>query len=165
MSPDHPTERELAAAIDFGHDVARRVAGAPYVPPAYQRKAPMIYRIEQALVSRWLVRSAYRRGFKVDPTKCTACGQCMATCPSGNIGKDRQGRPVSGRNCLCCLWCEMKCPEEAIATAFSRPPVRAIARPFVRYNVRHWTRESGLGHIRVIQRRGETVRVDGRVHE
>lgn len=160
FSPEHPSLDELAQAEGFGREIADRVAGAPYAPPPYEARAPLIYRIERALVSRWLVRGVYSRLFKVDPAKCTTCGQCMEICPTRNIGKDDCGRPVWGRDCLYCQWCEMKCPEEAIASAFSRLPIRALARPFVRYNVHHWAREPGLDHVRVIQRRGETVRIE-----
>jgi flavodoxin/Pyruvate/2-oxoacid:ferredoxin oxidoreductase delta subunit len=158
FSPDHPTQSDLARAKGFGRESAGRVSGASFAPPLYEPKAPLIFRIERALVSRWLVEGVCSCLFKVDPAKCTACGQCMATCPTGNIDEDWNGRPDWGRNCLGCLWCEMKCPEEAIVSAFGRLTVRAIAKPLIRYNVRHWALEPGLDHIRVTQRRGQTVR-------
>ena len=73
------------------------------------------------MASRWLIEHFYSRLFRVDPSKCTACGLCMDVCPTSNITKDALGRPQWDRRCLACLSCEMKCPEEAITSAVSRP--------------------------------------------
>lgn len=160
FSPDHPSESELLEAKRFGESVAERVAGKPYAQPPYEPKPPLIYRLEKSLASRWLIEHFYSRLFRVDPSKCTACGLCMEVCPTSNITKDALGRPQWDRRCLACLSCEMKCPEEAITSAVGRPFPGALIDPFFRYNVRRWVREGDLDYVRVVHRRGETRRVD-----
>ena len=160
FSPDHPTESELLEAKQFGESVAERVMGKLHAPPAYEPKPPIIYRLEKSLASQWLVEHFYSRLFRVDSSKCTACGLCMEVCPTSNITKDALGRPQWGRRCLMCLSCEMKCPEEAIASALSRPFPGALVRPFFRYNAHRWVREGDLDYVRVVHRRGETRRLD-----
>jgi NAD-dependent dihydropyrimidine dehydrogenase PreA subunit len=160
FSPDHPSESELREAKQFGESLAERVAGKPYVPPPYEPKPPLIYRLEKFLASRWLIEHFYSRLFRVDPSKCTACGLCMEVCPTSNITKDALGRPQWDRRCLACLSCEMKCPEEAIISAVSRPFPGALIHSLFRYNVRRWVREGDLDYVRVVHRRGETRRVD-----
>jgi hypothetical protein len=53
----------------------------------------------------------------------------------------------------------MKCAEEAITSAISRPFPEALIRPFFRYNVHRWVREGDLDYVRVVHRRGETRRI------
>jgi flavodoxin/Pyruvate/2-oxoacid:ferredoxin oxidoreductase delta subunit len=159
FSPDRPSEGELVEAKAFGEALAARAAGAPYVRPPLEPKPPLIYRLERLLASRWLMEHFYRRLFRVDPLKCTACGLCMEACPTGNITKNARGRPQWGRRCLVCLNCEMSCPEEAITSALSRPFPGALLRWVFRYNVRRWVREGELKYVRVIHRRGELRRL------
>ena len=92
--------------------------------------------------------------------RITACGLCMEICPTRNIAKDQHGHPLWGRDCLLCLSCEMKCPEDAVASFISRPVFRTLIRPFLRYNVTRWVTEPDLEHVRVIHRHGETERLD-----
>jgi hypothetical protein len=54
----------------------------------------------------------------------------------------------------------MKCPEEAIVSALSRPFLGALLRPFFRYNVHRWVREGDLDYVRVVHRRGEIKNSD-----
>lgn len=159
FSPDRPSESELLEAKQFAESVAERVAGKPYARASYEPKPPFIYRLEKSLASRWLIEHFYSRLFRVDPSKCTACGLCMDVCPTSNITKDALGRPQWDRRCLACLSCEMKCPEEAITSAVSRPFPGALIRLFFRYNVQRWVREGDLDYVRVVHRRGETHRV------
>ncbi len=159
FSPNHPSESELLEAKRFAESVAERVAGKPYARPPYEPKPPSIYRLEKSLASRWLIEHFYSRLFRVDASTCTSCGLCMEVCPTSNITKDARGRPQWDRRCLMCLSCEMKCPEEAIASALSRPFPGALLRPFFRYNAHRWVREGDLDYVRVLQRRGETRRV------
>jgi len=159
FSPDRPSESELLEAEHFGESVADRVAGKPYAPPSYEPRPPFIHRLEKALASRWLIEHFYTRLFRVDTSKCTACGLCMEVCPTANITKDALGRPVWDRRCVMCLSCEMKCPEEAITSALSRPLLGAPLRPFFRYNARRWAREGDLDYVRVVRRRGEIHRI------
>jgi len=159
FSPNHPSDSELLEAKQFGESVAKRVAGKPYAQPPYEPKPPGIYGLEKFLASSWLIEHFYSRLFRVDPSKCTACGLCMEVCPTSNITKDALGRPQWDRRCLECLSCEMKCPEEAITSALSRPFPGALLRFFFRYNVHRWVREGDLDYVRVVHRHGETHRV------
>lgn len=156
FSAGHPTAAELASAQAFGTEVAARAAGKAYTPPSFGAKPPLIYRVERLLASRWLIQHVYRRLFKVDHAKCTACGLCMDNCPTSNITRDDRGHPLWGRECLGCFSCEKDCPEEAITSILSRPLLRVLVHPFVRYNVRTWPRDPALDYARVIHRRGKT---------
>lgn len=160
FSAGHPTSADLLEAERFGTAVAECVAGVPYVPPRAAAKPPLIYRLERFVASRWLVRNVYSRFFKLDHSKCTACGLCMERCPTSNITRDKQGHPRWGRECLGCFGCEKDCPEEAITSFISRPLTRLLVRPFFLYNCRTWRREPTSDHVRVIQRRGKTERVE-----
>ena len=159
FSPDRPSEDELVAARRFGEALAARVAGAPYVRPEFEPRPPMIYRLERLLANRWLMEHFYSRLFRVDPAKCTACGQCMHVCPTANITRDAHGLPQWDRRCLVCLSCEMTCPEEAITSALSRPLPGALLRSVFRYDVRRWVREGELSYVRVVHRRGAIRRL------
>ena len=159
FSPDRPSEHELLEAKTFGEAVAARAAGAPYDRPPLESKPPLIYRLERLLASRWLMEHFYSRLFRVDSSKCTACGLCVDICPTGNITRDPHGFPKWDRRCLVCLSCEMKCPEEAIISALSRPLPGALLRLVFRYDVRRWVREGELMYVRVIHRRGAIRRL------
>ena len=152
FSPDHPTAEEMAQAEAFGQQVAAHVAGKQYLRPKDDRPPSMVYRLERFLTNRWLARQVYSRLFKVDAKNCTACGVCAKLCPTGNITEDQNGRPVWGRDCLLCLTCELKCPEEAIISLASWP----LFRPFTTYNVRRAFQDQSLDHVRVIHSHGRT---------
>jgi ferredoxin/flavodoxin len=155
FSPDHPTAEELASAEAFGRDVATRMAGEVYVKQKYDPASGLMYRLERALVSRWLVSKLYSRMFRLDVDACTACGLCAELCPTGNITQDEDGHPVWGRDCLLCLNCEMKCPQDAIAS----PVTSLLFRPTMIYNVHHAMRDKSLGRVRVTHSHGRTERV------
>ncbi|MGH9087693.1 MAG: 4Fe-4S binding protein [Acidimicrobiales bacterium] len=54
--------------------------------------------------------------------RCTACGACLATCPTGAL-LPAPGRPlVVDRRCTGCLECVEICPRGAIAEVPSRLP-------------------------------------------
>jgi flavodoxin/NAD-dependent dihydropyrimidine dehydrogenase PreA subunit len=159
FSPNHPTAADLEAATAFGLKTAEYVESGGYEPRPDEPAPAAIYRLERLLLSRWLVEHVYSRLFRVDQLKCTACSVCVETCPTGNIRKDRAGRPVWGRNCLLCMSCEMDCPEEAVSSFITRPATRWLARLFLRYHVRHWRRDSALKYARVSHERGETRRL------
>jgi flavodoxin/Fe-S-cluster-containing hydrogenase component 2 len=159
FSPDHPCAEELDRATAFGAAVGRRADEGEHLPTTYESKPPLVYRIERAATSRWLVEQVYSRLFVVDPGRCTACGLCMETCPTKNIEKDEHGHPRWGRRCLYCLSCEMNCPEDAIRSVISRPVLRTLVRPLLRYNVTHWAREPDLDHVRVVHKHGRTERL------
>ena len=155
FSPDHPTAEELAQAEAFGREVAARVDGKQYVRREDDRPLSMIYRLERFLQNRWMTRNFYSRLFRVDAKKCNACGLCVELCPTGNITEGKGGLPVWGRNCLLCLTCQLKCPEEAITS----PSSSTLFRPFMMYNVRRASRDPSLDYVRVKHSFGRTQRM------
>lgn len=53
----------------------------------------------------------------IDPDKCSACGECIETCPAQILSAGEDGKTeVSGdpADCLGCDSCVTVCPEEAI---------------------------------------------------
>jgi flavodoxin/ferredoxin len=148
FSPGHPVDGELAQAETFGRDVAAHVVGRQYIRPEDDPSPSMIYRLERFSLGRWFTRQVYTRLFSVDKDKCTACGLCMELCPVGNITEGKGRRPVWGRNCLLCLTCELKCPEEAISSPVSWP----LIRPFMIYNTRCASRDPSIEHVRIDRR-------------
>jgi len=156
FSPDHPTVEELAQSEAFGRQVAAHLAGKQYARPEDDRPPSMVYRLERFLTNRWLIKQMYSRLFRVDADKCTACGLCTKLCPTGNITENKGGRPVWGRDCLLCLTCEIKCPQDAITS----PVSWLLFRPFMIYNVRHASRDPSLDHVRVIHSRGRTQLIE-----
>jgi Pyruvate/2-oxoacid:ferredoxin oxidoreductase delta subunit/flavodoxin len=155
FSPDHPTTEELTQAEEFGRNVACRMAGQEYIKPEDDPEPAIMYRLERFLLSRWLVRRVYRRLFRVNRERCTACGLCMTQCPTGNITENKEGRPVWGRSCLLCLNCEMKCPQDAITSPVSWP----LFRPGMMYNVHYASQDPSIDHVRVGHSRGRTKRM------
>lgn len=154
FSLDHPTEEELAQAKEFGSAVAARVAGEEYIKPESDPSPGAVYRFERFSTNRWLVEQLYSRLFRLDKAKCTACGLCAQECPTSNIATDSGGYPVWGRRCLACLFCEMNCPEEAVTSVASWP----LFLPFMKYNVRHASRDPSLDHVRVRFSQGKIER-------
>jgi Pyruvate/2-oxoacid:ferredoxin oxidoreductase delta subunit/flavodoxin len=159
FSPDRPSSLELLEATAFGEAVAARIAEQPYARPPDEHSPPIIYRFERLLANRWLIEHFYSRLFRVDSAKCTACGLCMKVCPTTNIEKDSLGCPQWYRRCLACLSCEMRCPEDAITSALSRPFPGVLFRFLFRYNLRRWVAEGELHYVRVVHRRGKTHRL------
>jgi flavodoxin/Pyruvate/2-oxoacid:ferredoxin oxidoreductase delta subunit len=145
FSPGHPVAAELAGAERFGRDVAAHAEGKGYARPENDRPAPFIYRLERFLTGRWFARNVYSRLFRVNKGKCTACGVCIKLCPSGNITEGKGRRPVWGRDCLLCLTCELRCPEEAVTS----PASWTLFRPFMIYNTRRAAREPSIDHVRI----------------
>lgn len=154
FSPDHPTSLELDAAQGFGRKVADRVAGEKYIKQEADKPPSAVYCLERFLTNRWFVKYIYSWLFHVKAKKCTSCGLCMTVCPTGNISENRKGHPIWGRNCLLCLYCEMKCPTEAILSPVSWP----LFSSFISYNVSRAYLDSSIGHARVIQEKGHTRR-------
>jgi Fe-S-cluster-containing hydrogenase component 2 len=80
----------------------------------------------------------------------------MKICPAGNIKENQKGHPVWGRNCLFCLYCEMKCPKEAIISPASWP----LFSPFHSYNILKARSDSSIKCARVVHEKGHTKRID-----
>jgi flavodoxin/NAD-dependent dihydropyrimidine dehydrogenase PreA subunit len=155
FSPGHPSPEELSLAEAFGREVAHRASGQPCSPVEDDRPPKPVYRLERFFLNRRFVEQAYSRLFRVDKKSCNACGLCLKTCPCANIGEDKDGYPVWGRNCLLCLTCELKCPQEAITSPVSWP----LMRPFMIYNVYSASRDPSLDYVRVTHSKGRTRRL------
>jgi ferredoxin/flavodoxin len=155
FAADHPTREELAQAEAFGRSVTGRMAGQAYDRPQDDPAPGLVYRVERLLLHRWLVKQMYSRLFRVNRTQCTACGLCVKQCPTRNITTDGAGYPTWGRDCLPCLHCELKCPQEAITSPASWP----LFRPIMMYNVYQAARDPGIEHVRVEHSEGRTRRV------
>jgi Flavodoxins len=156
FSPDNPTGLELDAAKTFGISISDRIAGAGYIREEDDNSPPFVYRFERFLTNKWFVKYNLSLLFFVKSKKCNSCGLCMKICPAGNITKNQKGHPVWGRNCLFCLYCEMKCPTEAIISPASWP----IFSPLNSYNIRKTCNDSSNKYVRVIHEKGHTKRVD-----
>ncbi len=156
FSPDHPSAEELRLAEEFGAQVAERAFRGPgkYAVAPAPSLGP-VYRLERFLSNRWLVRNVYSRLFKVNPEACSSCGMCIRLCPTGNLTAGRDGLPRWGRDCLLCLTCELKCPQEAIISPLSW----AIFKVFISYNVREALKSPDLDWVRVSHSKGRTVRL------
>lgn len=154
FSPDSPTAAELQRAEGFGRRVAERVAARRFIRQPFDPPTPFIYRFERFMANQWATTHLYSRLFRVNADRCTSCGLCRKICPTANILEDGQGRPVWGRNCLLCLYCEMKCPTEAIRSPASWP----LFSPLIDCNVRRARRDPSIAHARVVHERGRTRR-------
>lgn len=156
FSPNNPTVLNLEAAKEFGRNVAGWVTGGNYTKPDDDRPPHGVYRLERFLTNRWFVKLMYSRVFFVRTKKCVSCGLCMKICPLKNITADENGRPLWGRHCLLCLYCEMKCPTDAIVSPVSWP----LFSPFMVYNVWRARRDSAIENARVVHEKGHTRRID-----
>lgn len=150
FSPSHPTVEELNLAENFGFQV-----GNNELVFVEYKKSPIIYRIERLFTSKWLTQNVYYRFFKVDNKKCSKCGLCMKLCPTKNINEDENGFPVWSGNCLLCVMCELKCPNDAI-----KSPIGWFAfRPFLFYNTKSASKDPSLQNVKVIHKNGQTKTV------
>jgi len=155
FSPNHPTAKEMERAEAFGQKIADRLDGEPYAGPKADPGLSFIYRLERFLTNRLFVTQIYSRLFTVNERCPIDCNVCVDQCPMGNVSRGENGRITWGRNCLLCLSCEMKCPEDAITS----PASWAIFRPFMRHNTSHGSRDAMLDHVSVIHKRGQTQRL------
>lgn len=155
FSADNPTDNELLQAERFGKTLAGVMSGRSYQPLPEDPEPPLMYRLERFLSGRRLVKNIYSRLFSVRRERCTACNICVQNCPTQNISVDETGRPVWKKNCLLCVCCELKCPEEAITSPLSW----ALFYPAILYNVHRASGDPAIPHVKVRQSRGETIRI------
>lgn len=156
LAADHPTTAELAAANTFGIDVARRVAGAEYTKPSAERPPTPLFRVVRFAMNRWFTKHLFSRGFSVRADLCTSCGTCTDVCPTANITPDEHGRPVWGRDCLVCGFCDLRCPVEAV-----RSPLRwHLLTPLVALGERAALANPLTGFAPITIAQGQVVRLD-----
>lgn len=146
-SPNHPTQEEKEAAKRFGYDMMTNDNSWPELT----QSPPIVYRIEQILLNRHLVRLFYQKHFKLKTDLCISCGICERGCPTRNIHLNPEGFPVWGRNCIMCLSCEMHCPKGAIASPISWP----VMNPIMNYNVSHIMKDPDIDKLKVTLHNGK----------
>ncbi len=150
FSAGHPTPAELAGAEAFGCEVAERSRGKPFAGEVYDGPPQLAFRPLPYLANPWLARNLFSRLFHADPRCCNHCGLCARLCPMGNVTVSKDKPPVWGRNCLFCMTCKLKCPEEAV-----RSPLdwRVMGR-FADLIVRQVLKDPSVDYARVAPRRG-----------
>ncbi len=155
FSPDHPTKEELDEAVDFGKEIMVQYNNSIDKVTEEHSRAPLVYSIERFLMSPWLSKNVYSRLFKVARNKCTSCGVCMDECPVGNVSEDKNGQPVWGKDCILCLYCEFKCPNNAISSPLNLPTFS----PFINYNLHGAVKDPGVSHVSVDFNKGRVNRL------
>ncbi|GAB4476142.1 MAG: 4Fe-4S binding protein [Anaerolineae bacterium] len=56
---------------------------------------------------------------RIDRARCTGCGDCIALCPTGALGRvDGKAALIAPQACTYCTACEDACPVEAITLPF-----------------------------------------------
>jgi flavodoxin/NAD-dependent dihydropyrimidine dehydrogenase PreA subunit len=130
VSPGHPTAQDLERARQFGYDMGTGSGESIWIEKT--NPPPVMYRLEQKLTKRVMIRRIYQRLFYLNKKKCTKCGICIKGCPTQNITRDAEGFPKWNKTCIMCLSCESRCPQEAILS----PVSWSIMKPLIRYNVK-----------------------------
>lgn len=157
FSPENPTPAEREAARAFGESVAENIAAGREHREADDPAAAPVYRLERLMTGQRATELLYSRLFRVRADRCSGCGICRKVCPTRNIGEDEQGRPRWGRDCLLCLYCEMKCPCDAIRSPVSWP----LFSPLVNLNLWLACRNPSIPRVPVVHAKGRTRRREG----
>ncbi|HOP30091.1 MAG TPA: EFR1 family ferrodoxin [Spirochaetota bacterium] len=156
FSPGHPLKEDLDRAYSFGADLHGILSGEAYNNHPYEPLPCTIFTIERMLTAKPLLKYIYRHFFHVNRKKCTGCGLCIKNCPTGNIKLSRKGFPEFSTRCICCWYCEMKCPAEAITTPIDWP----LLNLFSSYNINRTLKEGRTDHVRVNLSGGCIKRID-----
>lgn len=155
FSPDNPNKDELENAHNFGQEIAKNFSDNTYIKPDMDSGPGIVYTIENLITKKILVKYVYSYFFKADMEKCNSCGICIKECPNNNIHLDKNGTPQWSRNCLFCLYCEMKCPKDAIRSPVDWP----IMAPFMNYNVYQANKDPLIDQTKVVHSKGKTKRI------
>ena len=155
FSPDNPNSSELEIAKSFGREIATNLYDNKYIAPDMDSGPGIVYTIENLLTIKFITKYVYSYFFKADAEKCDSCGICVKKCPNNNIHLDKNGIPQWGRDCLFCLYCEMKCPKDAIKSVVDW----LIMAPFMSYNVYQAANDPTIDKVKVVHSKGKTKRV------
>lgn len=69
--------------------------------------------------------SRFGKRFRVDPERCTSCGQCEDVCPSSAIASRGSTFKIDQYSCFSCGQCQLSCSDEAIGHGRRILPVPA----------------------------------------
>jgi flavodoxin/ferredoxin len=155
FSPDNPNKNELEIATNFGQEIVTTFSDDSYVKPDRDSSPGIIYTIENLITKKIFVKYVYSFLFKADMEKCNSCEICVKKCPNKNIHLNENGVPKWGRNCSFCIYCEMKCPKDAITSIIDWP----IMAPFMAYNVYKAKNDPVVDQVKVIHSKGKTKRI------
>lgn len=158
FSPDHPKAADLETAGNWAKEIAGHYSGAPYQKPGRDEMPGIVYSIEELITRQFFITYCYTWLFKADKEKCDACKICTAVCPKGNVRLNSDGLPQWGRECIFCLYCQMKCPRDAVKSVVDWP----VMAPFMGYNVSQALKDSSTENVRVIHSKGRTRRLEKR---
>ncbi len=156
FSPDNPTDDERRKAETFGKGLVDKLKDkTTYMPPAMDSPPGIVYKIEDLLTKKFLVQYTYTYLFRADKNQCNACGICEKVCPNKNIHLTEKGLPKWGRNCIGCLYCQMKCPKDTISSFVDLP----VMSPFISYNIAQGIKRPDVDHVKVTHIKGKTKRI------
>jgi ferredoxin/flavodoxin len=155
FSPDNPDKDEKIQAQQFAYDIVENFVGRQYDPPPADPAAGIVYSMEKLSTSKFFVRYMYTYFFKVDKETCNSCGICIQKCPNNNIRFNQEDIPIWGRNCIFCLYCEMKCPKDAIRSIADW----SIMAPFMNYNIAEGIKDPSIHHVKITHSKGKITRL------
>lgn len=143
FSPESPNEKELSKAEIFGKTIAINLITNQQNPVSeYDLRTHWIFQFERFVTNKTFTKALYSKFFFSNKKRCNSCGTCSSICPTKNIEWKSGTNPKWGNNCILCCTCEIKCPNNAIATPISW----LIFAPFLWYNIIR-TKKSNISWI------------------
>ncbi len=101
IAADRPDAEDVQAAIEFGRQVAAKLAGGNHDTPAMDGNVPYKERVQFGGVAP-----------ETNPATCILCGRCAAVCPVRVI-KLADQVDTQADNCIMCTACVRACPTGA----------------------------------------------------